>query len=118
MAVSQRALEATGLPRLSRLARVREWWEQEHVFGYSLIVPALAPARPAPARCAGPVPALRRPAPPAPQPPGRAPGAAGRPRRRSPPPPRPPPGPPLVPHTPATQPHPRRRHPVLVDLHL
>ena len=42
MAVSQRALEATGLPRLSRLARVREWWEQEHVFGYSLIVPALA----------------------------------------------------------------------------
>ena len=42
MAVGQRALEATGLPRLGRLARVREWWEQEHVFGYSLIVPALA----------------------------------------------------------------------------
>src|SRR5205823_14677348 len=42
MAVSQRALEATGLPRLGRLARVREWWEQEHVFGYALIVPALA----------------------------------------------------------------------------
>src|SRR5437667_7304346 len=41
MAVSHRALEATVLPRLSRLARVREWWEQEHVFGYSLIVPAL-----------------------------------------------------------------------------
>ena len=42
MAVSQRALEATGLPRVRRLARVREWWEQEHVFGYGLIVPALA----------------------------------------------------------------------------
>jgi multiple sugar transport system permease protein len=27
------------MPR--RLSRVREWWEQEHVFGYSLILPAL-----------------------------------------------------------------------------
>jgi multiple sugar transport system permease protein len=24
-----------------RLARVREWWEQEHIFGYGLILPAL-----------------------------------------------------------------------------
>jgi len=42
VAISQRALEATGLPRApGRLARLREWWEQEHVFGYGLIVPAL-----------------------------------------------------------------------------
>ena len=42
MAISQRALEATGLPRApGRVARLREWWEQEHVFGYGLIVPAL-----------------------------------------------------------------------------
>jgi multiple sugar transport system permease protein len=41
VAVSPRALEATGLARPGRLARVREWWEQEHVFGYGLIVPAL-----------------------------------------------------------------------------
>lgn len=41
MAVSSRALEATGLPRPGRLARVWEWWEQEHVFGYGLILPAL-----------------------------------------------------------------------------
>src|ERR671935_758384 len=41
MAVSPRVLEATGLPRPGRLTRVREWWEQEHVFGYALIVPAL-----------------------------------------------------------------------------
>jgi multiple sugar transport system permease protein len=41
MAVSPRVLEATGLPGPGRLARVREWWEQEHVFGYGLIVPAL-----------------------------------------------------------------------------
>ena len=42
MAISQRALEATGLPRApGRLARLREWWEQEHVFGYGLILPAL-----------------------------------------------------------------------------
>jgi multiple sugar transport system permease protein len=42
MAVGSRVLEAVGLARPGRLARVREWWEQEHVFGYALIVPALA----------------------------------------------------------------------------
>ncbi|OLD75300.1 MAG: hypothetical protein AUG87_13590 [Candidatus Rokubacteria bacterium 13_1_20CM_4_70_14] len=31
----------TGLHVPGRLARAREWWEQEHVFGYGLIVPAL-----------------------------------------------------------------------------
>ena len=41
MAVSPRALQATGLARPGRLARAREWWEREHVFGYGLIVPAL-----------------------------------------------------------------------------
>ena len=42
MAIGHRALEIAGLPGPGRLARVREWWEQEHVFGYGLIVPALA----------------------------------------------------------------------------
>src|SRR5512132_2874189 len=42
MAVGSRAIAAAGLERPGRLARVREWWEQEHVFGYGLIVPALA----------------------------------------------------------------------------
>src|SRR6058998_3735730 len=41
MAVGPRVLEATGLHVPGRLARAREWWEQEHVFGYGLIVPAL-----------------------------------------------------------------------------
>ncbi|PYM48482.1 MAG: ABC transporter permease [Candidatus Rokuibacteriota bacterium] len=41
MAVGPRALEVTGLHVPGRLARAREWWEQEHVFGYGLIVPAL-----------------------------------------------------------------------------
>jgi multiple sugar transport system permease protein len=41
VAVSPRALEVTGLARPGRLARVREWWEREHVFGYGLILPAL-----------------------------------------------------------------------------
>jgi multiple sugar transport system permease protein len=41
VAVGQRALEATGFGRPGRLARAREWWEQEHVFGYGLIAPAL-----------------------------------------------------------------------------
>src|SRR5262250_3649497 len=41
MAVGPRVLAAAaGLPRPGRLSRVREWWEQEHVFGYGLIVPA------------------------------------------------------------------------------
>ena len=41
MAVGPRALEAMGLIRPRRLARVRELWEREAVFGYGLIVPAL-----------------------------------------------------------------------------
>ncbi|MBI4638203.1 MAG: sugar ABC transporter permease [Candidatus Rokubacteria bacterium] len=41
MAVGPRALEVAGLPRVGHLARAREWWEQEHVFGYGLILPAL-----------------------------------------------------------------------------
>ena len=41
MAVGPHVLEATGLPLLGRLARLREWWEQEHVFGFGLILPAL-----------------------------------------------------------------------------
>jgi multiple sugar transport system permease protein len=40
MAIGSRALEATGLRSAGRLTRVREWWEQEHVFGYGLILPA------------------------------------------------------------------------------
>jgi multiple sugar transport system permease protein len=31
----------TGVARPGPLARVREWWEQEHVFGYGLILPAV-----------------------------------------------------------------------------
>jgi multiple sugar transport system permease protein len=38
--VGPRVFEAAGVPRASRRARVREWWEQEHVFGYGLILPA------------------------------------------------------------------------------
>jgi multiple sugar transport system permease protein len=42
MAVSSRVLEATaGAQSPGRLARIRVWYEQEHVFGYALIVPAL-----------------------------------------------------------------------------
>lgn len=41
MAVGQRALEAAGFARPGRLGRVRQWCEQEHVFGYGLILPAL-----------------------------------------------------------------------------
>src|SRR5919206_4150621 len=41
MAVSPRALEGAGAARAGHLARLREWWEQEHVFGYGLITPAL-----------------------------------------------------------------------------
>jgi multiple sugar transport system permease protein len=41
MAVSPRALEVAGAPRAGYLERIREWWEQEHVFGYGLILPAL-----------------------------------------------------------------------------
>jgi multiple sugar transport system permease protein len=41
MAVAPRALEAAGLPRPGRLARIRELWEREEIFGYGLILPAL-----------------------------------------------------------------------------
>src|SRR5262245_13685241 len=42
MAVGPRVLEAAGVPRPGRRqSRLREWWEQEHVFGYGLIVPAV-----------------------------------------------------------------------------
>jgi len=40
MAVSPRALEVAGSPRVGYLGRLYEWWEQEHVFGYGLIMPA------------------------------------------------------------------------------
>jgi hypothetical protein len=38
--VGPRVLEAAGVARGGRLARVHEWWEQEHVFGYGLVLPA------------------------------------------------------------------------------
>ena len=41
MAVTSRSLEAAGLHGPGRLVRLRQWWEQEHVFGYGLILPAL-----------------------------------------------------------------------------
>jgi multiple sugar transport system permease protein len=41
VAVGSRALEAWRSPPPGRLARVHEWWEREHVFGYGLILPAL-----------------------------------------------------------------------------
>jgi multiple sugar transport system permease protein len=41
MAVGPRVLEAAGFPGPGRRSRLREWWEQEHVFGYGLIVPAI-----------------------------------------------------------------------------
>src|SRR5262249_55793302 len=41
MAVGPRVLEAAGLRQPGRFYRLREWWEQEHVFGYGLIVPAI-----------------------------------------------------------------------------
>ena len=40
MAIGSRALAGARIQAPRRLARVREWWEQEHVFGYGLIVPA------------------------------------------------------------------------------
>jgi len=42
MAIGSPALEIARLRQTGRLARVREWWEQEHVFGYGLIAPAFA----------------------------------------------------------------------------
>src|SRR3984893_4054313 len=41
MAVGPRVLEGAGVPTPGRASRLREWWEQEHVFGYGLIVPAI-----------------------------------------------------------------------------
>jgi multiple sugar transport system permease protein len=41
MAVGPRALEVAGAARAGYRLRLREWWEQEHVFGYGLILPAL-----------------------------------------------------------------------------
>jgi len=41
MAVGPRVLEAAALPPIGRLARLHEWWEQEHIFGFGLILPAL-----------------------------------------------------------------------------
>ena len=41
MAVRPRAIAATGFSEPGRHSRLREWWEQEHVFGYGLIVPAI-----------------------------------------------------------------------------
>src|SRR5438034_1380746 len=40
MAVGGRVLQAAGVASAGRLARVHAWWEQEHVFGYGLILPA------------------------------------------------------------------------------
>ena len=40
MAIGSRALAGAGIQAPGRLERVREWWEQEHVFGYGLILPA------------------------------------------------------------------------------
>ncbi len=41
MAVGPRVLEAAGLPEARPPRALREWWEQEHVFGYGLVLPAL-----------------------------------------------------------------------------
>jgi len=40
MAVGPGAIEVAAFSAPGRFARVRQWWEQEHVFGYGLIVPA------------------------------------------------------------------------------
>ncbi len=42
MAVGPRVLEAAGLRGPAASRGCAEWWEQEHVFGYGLILPALA----------------------------------------------------------------------------
>jgi multiple sugar transport system permease protein len=42
MAVGPRVLEVTGSPGAGRLAQLRGWWEREEVFGYGLVLPALA----------------------------------------------------------------------------
>ena len=40
MAIGARTIGTAGVARAGRLALVREWWEQEPVFGYGLIMPA------------------------------------------------------------------------------
>jgi multiple sugar transport system permease protein len=42
MAVGPQVLEGAGPQGAGLLARLREWWEREEVFGYGLILPALA----------------------------------------------------------------------------
>jgi multiple sugar transport system permease protein len=42
MSVGPQALEVAGSPGAGRLTRLRDWWEREEVFGYGLILPALA----------------------------------------------------------------------------
>src|SRR5499426_2334985 len=42
MAVGPQVLEAAGPARAGRLSQLRQWWEREEVFGYGLILPALA----------------------------------------------------------------------------
>ena len=42
MAVGPNVLEAAGAASPGHLGRLREWWEQEHIFGFGLIVPAFA----------------------------------------------------------------------------
>ena len=41
MAVRSDVVGVAGAARPGALTRLREWWEQEHVFGYGLIAPAL-----------------------------------------------------------------------------
>jgi multiple sugar transport system permease protein len=41
MAVGPRVLTVAGAPRAGHLVRLRAWVEQEHVFGYGLILPAI-----------------------------------------------------------------------------
>src|SRR5438128_7423041 len=41
MAVDARAVDGFARPRPVGPSRLRKWWEQEHVFGYGLILPAL-----------------------------------------------------------------------------
>ena len=42
MSVGPQALEVAGSPGAGRRTRLRDWWEREEVFGYGLILPALA----------------------------------------------------------------------------
>ncbi|HKZ05880.1 MAG TPA: sugar ABC transporter permease [Methylomirabilota bacterium] len=42
MSVGPQVLEAAGAGGAGRLARLRDWWEREEIFGYGLILPALA----------------------------------------------------------------------------